>query len=106
MAEIPRRAVIPEIHGQLGMYMTTETVKLGILGKFEMFGMQGKFGMFGMLVMLAMCGMFGMFGMLGMFEMLGMFGKPGMLEMFEMHAMVTGRRMCTRKKPAVMAETT
>lgn len=100
MAEIPRRAVIPEIPGQLGMYMTTETVKLGILGKFEMFGMLGKFGMFVMLEMLAMCGTFAMFGKSGMF------GKPGKLEMFAMLVMLTGRRMCTRKKSAVMAETT
>lgn len=70
--------MIPEIPGQLGMSMTTGTVKLGML----------------------MLEMFGMSGMLEMLEMFGMSGMSGMLEM------VIERRMYTRKKPVVMAETT
>lgn len=93
MAEIPRRAVIPEIPGQLGMSMTTGTVNLGML-MLEMFGMLGTSGMSEMCVMSGMLGMSGIFGMSGM---LGMCGMPGM---------VIERRMYTRKKPAVMVETT
>lgn len=115
--------MIPEIPGQLGMSMTTGTVKLGML-MLEMFGTSGMsgmlemlemFGMSGMSGMLEMSGMFGMFGMFGMLEMPGMPGMfgmsgtsgtpemPGMPGMLEM---VIERRMYTRKKPVVMAETT
>lgn len=94
--------MIPEIPGQLGMSMTTGTVKLGML-MLEMFGMSGMLemsGMFGMLEMPGMPGMSGMFGMSGMSGTPEMPGMPGMLEM------VIERRMYTRKKPVVMAETT
>lgn len=73
--------MIPEIPGQLGMSMTTGTVKLGML-------------------------MLEMFGMSGMLEMSGMFGTPEMPGMPGMLEMVIERRMYTRKKPVVMAETT
>lgn len=91
--------MIPEIPGQLGMSMTTGTVKLGML----MLEMSGTSGMSGMLEMSGMFGMLEMPGMPGMFGMSGtpeMPGMPGMLEM------VIERRMYTRKKPVVMAETT
>lgn len=91
--------MIPEIPGQLGMSMTTGTVKLGML-MLEMFGMLGTFGMS---EMSAMCGMSGMLGMSGMCVMCGMCVTCGMSGM---PGMVIERRMYTRKKPAVMAETT
>lgn len=109
--------MIPEIPGQLGMSMTTGTVKLGML-MLEMFGTSGMsgmlemFGMSGMSGMLEMSGMFGMFGMLempgmpGMFGMSGTSGTPEMPGMPGMLEMVIERRMYTRKKPVVMAETT
>lgn len=109
--------MIPEIPGQLGMSMTTGTVKLGML-MLEMFGTSGMsgmlemlemFGMSGMSGMLEMSGMFGMFGMLEMPGMPGMFGMSGTPEMPGMPGMlemVIERRMYTRKKPVVMAETT
>lgn len=112
--------MIPEIPGQLGMSMTTGTVKLGML-MLEMFGTSGMsgmlemlemFGMFGMSGMLEMSGMFGMLemsgmpGMSGMFGMSGMSGTPEMPGMPGMLEMVIERRMYTRKKPVVMAETT
>lgn len=40
---MPRRAAIPETPGQLGMSMTTGTVKLGML-MLEMFEMLGMLG--------------------------------------------------------------
>lgn len=109
--------MIPEIPGQLGMSMTTGTVKLGML-MLEMFGTSGMsgilemlemFGMSGMSGMLEMSGMFGMLemsGMPGMFGMSGTSGTPEMPGMPGMLEMVIERRMYTRKKPVVMAETT
>lgn len=112
--------MIPEIPGQLGMSMTTGTVKLGML-MLEMFGTSGMSGMLEMLEMFGMSGMSGMLEMSGMFGMLEMSGMPGMSGMFGMSGMsgtpempgmpgmlemVIERRMYTRKKPVVMAETT